>query len=48
MGSKDVVNIAAKQPGKKHWVRHAIVVILLTLVVLVAWMAYTSLMHKAV
>ena len=50
MSSKpaDVVNVAANQPKKKHWIRHAVVVILLTLLVLVAWMAYTSLMHRAV
>lgn len=44
----DVVNVAASQPKKKHWIRHALVVILLTILVLVAWMAYTSLLHKAV
>lgn len=50
MSSKpvDVVNVAATQPKKKHWVRHGIVVILLTVLVLVVWLAYTSLMHKAV
>lgn len=48
MSSKDVVNVSSSQPAKKHWVRHAVVVILLTVLVLVAWMAYTSVFHKAV
>ena len=50
MSSKpvDVVNVAATQPKKKHWIRHAMVVILLTVLALVVWLAYTSLMHRAV
>lgn len=47
MSSKNVVNVGVSQPSKKHWVRHALVVILLTLVILVAWLAYTSVIHKA-
>ncbi len=50
MSSKpvEVVNVAATQPKKKHWLRHAVVVILLTVVILIIWLAYTSLLHKAV
>jgi len=49
VSSKDVVNVATTQkPAKKHWVRHALAVIVVTLLALVVWMVITSVMHKAV
>ena len=49
MSSKDVVNVANTQaPAKKHWVRHALAVIVVTLLAIVVWMIITSMMHKAV
>lgn len=48
MSSKDVVNVASNQPSKKHWLRHALAVIVVTLLAIAVWMIITSMMHKAV
>jgi len=48
MSSKDVVNVANTQPAKRHWVRHVLAVVVVTMFAIIVWMLVTSMMHKAV
>jgi len=48
MSSKDVVNVASSQPVKKHWLRHVMLVLLVTFLAIAGWLIISSMMHKAV